>query len=156
MNNGKSMPHHFENFLGESLAENMCRSILDYCKYLIKLDKKKSELEIEAKKRGVPPPKPLKSELEKLNLKAKKMGENYGRLIYSFRSIGASKDKVENKCHSFLTFKSAIYHNKENDNAFYKCLVTLYSLLFSQIFDRKDMSIVQTELERLFKTNVFN
>ena len=38
---GKDLPKHFEHFVGTGLCRELCESILDYCKYLIKLDKKK-------------------------------------------------------------------------------------------------------------------
>lgn len=66
----------------------MCESILDYCKYLLKLDYKKKQLEQDAKLRGIPTPKVLRSETDKLTFKAKRMGDNYGKLIFTYRSIG--------------------------------------------------------------------
>lgn len=82
----------------------MCTSILDYCKYLIKLDKKKKELEADAQARGIPPPKVLRSEMDKLQVKAKRMGDGYGRLLFTYRSIGASTDHAEEKASSFIKF----------------------------------------------------
>ena len=42
---GKDLPRGFEHFVSTPLCVELCLSILDYCKYLIKLDKKKKQLE---------------------------------------------------------------------------------------------------------------
>ena len=65
--NGQDPPKKFVDFIKTNLCRELCESILDYCKYLIKLDKKKTELEADAKKRKLPPPVILRSELDKLN-----------------------------------------------------------------------------------------
>ena len=48
--------------LAACLCKELAESILDYCKYLIKLDKKKKDLELDALKRKLPPPVVLRSE----------------------------------------------------------------------------------------------
>ena len=52
---------------------------------------KKKQLEQDAKIRGIPAPKVLRSETDKLNLKAKRMADNYAKLIFTYRSIGFSE-----------------------------------------------------------------
>ena len=79
------------------LCYEFCETILDYCKYLLKLDKKKKELEEDARKRRIPAPKILKSETDKLQTKAKRMGDFYGRLIFKYRSIGSVDSKVKSR-----------------------------------------------------------
>ena len=86
--NGHGLPKGFEAFVNSPLCKEMCESILDYCKYLHKLDKKKKQLENDAKMRSIPVPKVLRSETDKLNWKAKRMGDNYLKLIFTYRSIG--------------------------------------------------------------------
>ena len=93
--NGQDPPKGFEKFLRTELCKELCESILDYCKYLIKLDKKKKELEADAIKRKLPPPVVLRSELDRLNKKAKRMGDNYGKTLFAHRSIGSTDDGVE-------------------------------------------------------------
>lgn len=135
------------------LCVSFVESIHDYCRYLIKLDKKKSELEENAKKRKIPAPQILKSEQEKLNIKAKRMGDFYGRLIFANRSVGEVDDKIK----SAVAFRSAIDFNRQNDIVFYDSLILLYQRVLEQCFDqRKEMPTVSIELARLFKTNVFN
>jgi len=63
---GREIPHKFEEFVYGELCYQFCEAILDYCKYLLKLDKKRLELEEDAKKRRIPAPKILKSETDKL------------------------------------------------------------------------------------------
>ena len=138
------------------MCVELCESILDYCKYLIKLDKKKKDLELDAMKRKLPAPAVLRSELDRLNKKAKRMGDNYGKTLFAHRSIGATDDGVEDKCHSFLTFKSAIYSNQDNDNCFYRSLTRLFTKTLLEFFEKNEMPIVEKEIERLFRTNVFN
>ena len=60
------LPRGFEAFVNMPLCVKMAESILDYCKFLIKLDTKKKQLEQDAKLRGIPPPKVLRSETDKL------------------------------------------------------------------------------------------
>ena len=105
---GKELPRGLEHFANSKLCISLCESILDYCKYLIKLDKKKKQLEEDAKLRGIPPPKVLRSEFDKLNQKAKRMGENYGRLIFKYRSTGCIDDGVEDNVRGFVKFRSII------------------------------------------------
>jgi len=88
MKQGRDMPRGFEHFVSTPLCKEMCESILDYCKYLHKLDNKKKQLEKDAMLRGIPLPKVLRSETDKLNNKAKRMGDNYLKLIFTYRSIG--------------------------------------------------------------------
>lgn len=113
------MPRGFEHFVTTPLCQHLCESILEYCKYLLKLDFKKKQLEKDAKLRGIAPPKVLRSETDKLKLKAKRMSDNYGKLIFMYRSIGFSGDNVESHHTSFIKFKSVIDHNSKNDIAFY-------------------------------------
>ena len=153
---GKELPRGFEYFVTTPLCVELCTSILDYCKYLIKLDKKKKSLEEDAKLRGIPPPKVLRSETDKLNLKAKRMGDNYGRLIFTYRSIGFADDGSTDNINGFIKFKSVIANNSKNDQAFYQSVVRLFGKVLSECFERADLPMVIMELERLFKTNLFN
>jgi hypothetical protein len=59
---------------------------------LIKIEDKKSRLEEEARERRIPAPKVLQSETDRLNTKAKRMADNYGRLIFMNRSIGQQRN----------------------------------------------------------------
>ena len=102
------MPRGFEHFVNQPLCHQLCESILDYCKYLIKLDKKKVQLEEDAKLRKIPAPKVLRSETDKLNLKAKRMGDNYGKLIFMHRSIGHIEEGSETRANSYIKFRSVI------------------------------------------------
>ena len=156
MRNGKELPRGFEYFVGTPLCRDLCESILDYIKYLIKLDQKKRQLEQDAKLRNIPPPKVLRSETDKLQLKAKRMGDNYGRLIFTHRSLGFSDEGAEHRAHSYIKFKSIIDSNSKNDIAFYQSLTHLFGKVLSECFERNDLPKVIIELERLFKTNLFN
>ena len=143
--------------MNKPLCKELCEAILDYCKFLIKLDKKKTQLEQDAKLRGIPPPKVLRSETDKLNLKAKRMGDCYGKLIFTYRSIGLINEQgIDDNLTGFIKFKSVINNNTKNDQAFYKAVVLLYGKVLSECFSRQDLPMVIMELERLFKTNLFN
>ena len=154
--NGRALPKGFEGFVNSALCKELCDAVLDYCKYLMKLDKKKKQLETDAKLRGIPTPKVLRSETDKLNLKAKRMADNYGKLIFTYRSIGFSDEGVEDNIKGFIKFKSVITNNSKNDQAFYQSIVRLYGKVLSEFFERVDLPMVIMELERLFKTNLFN
>jgi hypothetical protein len=154
------LPKGFENFVHSDLCSEFVTSIYDYCTYLIKLDDKKKELEADAKDRRIPPPKILKSELDRLNTKAKRMADNYGRLIFLNRSIGQANrpsDDPGAECKSRLQFRTKIYLNKENDVAFHNAVIKLLAhSLRTVFFDRVQMDQVEVEIDRLFRTNVFN
>ena len=107
MKNG-NLPRGFEHFVSTPLCRELLESILDYTKYLLKLDKKKNSLEGDAKLRGVPVPKVLRSETDKLTVKAKRMGDNYGRLLFTHRSIGCTEDGATDNINGFIKFRSVI------------------------------------------------
>jgi hypothetical protein len=73
----------------------MAESILDYVKYLIVLDKKKRQLEHDAKQRGIEQPKLLRSETDLLQRKMKRMSDNYGKVLLTYKSIGINQDGVD-------------------------------------------------------------
>ena len=113
-------------------------------------------MEKDAKLRNIPQPKVLRSETDKLNLKAKRMGDNYGRLIFTYRSIGFQEEGLDDNIKGFIKFKSVISNNSRNDQAFYQSVVRLYGKVLAECFERADLPMVIMELERLFKTNLFN
>ena len=82
------------------------------------------------------------------------MGDNYGKTLFAYRSVGPPSE--EKKCKSFLTYKSAIYKNHKNDNDFYSSLVKLLTNTLLECFERNEWPLVEKEIERLFRTNVFN
>lgn len=92
----------------------MAESILDYTQYLIILDKKKKQLEHDARQRGIQQPKLLRSELDLLQRKMKRMSDNYGKLLLAYKSIGQNLeqagDQMDN-CHSSLQFRTKIILN---------------------------------------------
>ena len=86
------------------------------------------------------------------------MGDNYGRTLFAYRSIGATEDIDENKLRSYLTYKSAIFSNAENDKDFYRSLTKLITKTLVECFGftKHEVPLVEHEVERVFKTNVFN
>jgi len=113
-------------------------------------------LELDAKLRKIPHPKVLRSENAQLNLNAKRMSDNYGRLIFKFRSTGNADTQQDENVKGFIKFRSIIQNNSVNDVAFYQSVVRLFGIVLSECFDRADLPTVIMELERLFKTNLFN
>ena len=90
---------------------------MDYITYLLKLEDKKRRLEVDAQKRNIPVPKILKSEIDLVNEMAKRMSDNYGRLIFKYKSLGTGEDgsDLQEKCHSMLQFRTKISLNKMTD-----------------------------------------
>ena len=84
------------------------------------------------------------------------MADNYAKLIFTYRSIGFSEQGAEPHANSYIKFKSVIDSNSKNDVAFYQSLVRLYGKVLAECFERHDLPLVIMELERLFKTNLFN
>jgi hypothetical protein len=120
---------------------------------------KKTELERDARQRKIPVPQVLQSELDRLNAKAKRMADNYGRLIFQNRSVGQSSgpnDDPTANCNDRLQFRTKIYLNKDNDNAFFQAVVKLFAHSLRSYFVKPEMERVESEIDRLFKTNVFN
>ena len=56
----------------------------------------------------------------------------------------------------FIKFRSIIQNNSSNDVAFYQATVRLFGLVLAECFERAVLPNVIIELERLFKTNLFN
>lgn len=128
-NRQKRLPRGFEEFVNSDQCAEFAESIYDYCIYLIKVQDKKSKLEEDARVRRIPPPSLLQSESDRLGQKAKRMADNYGRLIFSNRSIGqqlGADDDPTAHCNDRLQFKTKIYLNKENDNGFFNAVVKLF------------------------------
>ena len=82
------------------------------------------------------------------------MGDNYGKTLFAYRSVGSPSQ--EKRCNSFLTYKSAIIKNSKNDVEFYNSLVKLLTNTLVDCFERSEFPLVEKEIERLFRTNVFN
>ena len=76
-------PHKaLEAFIQSELCAELAEAILDYTAWLILLDRKKKQLESDAKSRGIKSvPRLLKSELDQLQVKMKRMSDKYGRLL---------------------------------------------------------------------------
>ena len=161
------LPEGFKEFVYSDLCAEFADSIYDYCIFLIKIEDKKLKLEEDARTRRLPMPRLLQSETDKLNRKAKRMADNYGRLIIMNRSIGWKLHKdgdAFDTCRDRLQFKSQIYKNKENDNGFFSAVVKLFGHALRKTIKALEaaekgseyMERVEIEIDRLFRTNVFN
>ena len=65
------------------------------------------------------------------------MGDCYGKLIFTYRSIGLITDQgIDDNLTGFIKFKSVINNNTKNDQAFYKAVVLLYGKVLSECFSR--------------------
>ena len=150
-------PHRaFEAFIQTELNYLLAESILDYTRYLIELDSKKKQLEHDAKQRGIAQPKLLKSELDQLQRKMKRMSDNYGRLLLAYKSIGQNEAQFDN-CHSSLQFKTKIILNQKLDEQFYEFLIKLYIATLKKAFtSEQDKQKVSEEVARVFRGNCFN
>ena len=84
------------------------------------------------------------------------MSDNYGRLIFQYRSTGNIDDGHGENVKGFIKFRSIIQNNGQNDVAFYQATVRLFGLVLAECFERADLPSVIMELERLFRTNLFN
>lgn len=90
------------------------------------------------------------------------MADNYGRLIFENRSIGQSRPGDEKSkdpaadCNDRLQFRTKIYLNKDNDISFFHSVVKLFAHSLRSSFNKQEMERVESEIDRLFKTNVFN
>lgn len=101
----------------------------------------------------------LQSEVDRLNLKAKRMADNYGRFFFLNRSIGQKikpTDDLLARCNDKLQFRTKISINKENDIHFHNSVVKLFAHALRPTYSKLDMERVESEIDRLFKTNVFN
>ena len=170
MDTGKKqrrMPRGFEEFVNSDLCAEFAESIFDYCMYLIKVEDKKRQLEEDARIKRIPAPVMLQSEHDRLSQLAKRMADNYGRLIFLNRSIGqqlGQDDDPAAHCNDRLQFKTKIYLNKDNDNGFFNAVVKLFARALRNVvkeLEEKEkggeyMERVEVEIDRLFKTNVFN
>ena len=98
---------------------------------------------------------------------AKRMSDNYGRLIFKYKSLGSSEDgsDIQEKCHSMLQFRTKISLNKMTDQYFYEDLIKIYQKSLRKAFpDQEDdtrsnlqrTDRVEEEIARLFRGTTFN
>jgi hypothetical protein len=58
------LPKGLEQFVESNLFIDLAQNILDYTFYLIRLEDRKRQLEIDARKKNIPAPKVLRAELD--------------------------------------------------------------------------------------------
>ena len=86
------------------------------------------------------------------------MSDNYGRLIFSYKSLGNEDDGVDvmDKLHSSLQFKTRIALNAVHDKYFYEAIIKIYTKALRKAFAEPEKYRVDEEISRLFRTNAFN
>lgn len=96
--------------------------------------------------------------MDTLNEKAKRMSDNYGRLIFSYKSLGTETDGSDpiKKLHSSLQFKTRISLNRQNDETFYEDIIKIYTKALRKAFYETEKWRVEEEIARLFRSNAFN
>ena len=153
----KKLPKGFEQFIESEFCLEMGDSIRDYCECMLSLNKKKEQLATDAKARKIPEPKILKYEFDQVQRKAKRMSNNYARLVYQYRSVGNPDDDPLNKCNSQLQFSTIIIKNKNQHFYFYDRLCALFQKTMTEFYFHPDeKQKVEEEISRLFRTNAFN
>lgn len=120
---------------------------------MFRLENKQQVLEQEAKARNLPVPKVLPSEKKKLNEKAKVMANAYSWIVFYNKSIS---EKQMGQCHSFMQFKSKILANQKQDKSFYESLFLFSVKCLKDAFDTNDLTKLEEEVSRLFRSNAFN
>jgi hypothetical protein len=86
------------------------------------------------------------------------MSDNYGRLIFKYKSLGLGEDgsDVQEKCHSMLQFRTKISLNKMTDQYFYEDIIKIYQKGIKFAFLTLDHPRVEEEIARLFRGTTFN
>lgn len=86
------------------------------------------------------------------------MSDNYGRLIFSYTSLGALGEATQaiDKLHSNLQFRTRISSNHQNDKMFYEGIIRIYIKALKKAFDELDRWRVEEEVSRLFRSQTFN
>lgn len=128
------IPYRFMEVYNSAEMIDLLRAILDYCTDLFKLEYKLEVLSGEARTKNLPAPKPLPSELHRLQEKAQEMARKYGWII--------------------LTFKKS--KNKQEDQNLYETILYFMHKTLSSAFDRNDSAKLEEELSRLFRSTAFN
>lgn len=59
-------------------------------------------------------------------------------------------------CHSFMQFKSKILSNQKSDQIFYETMMIFSAKVLQNAFDKTDISKLEDEINRLFRSNAFN
>lgn len=98
-------------------------------------------------------PQVLPSEKKKLNEKATKMANTYAWIVYYNKSIG---QQSMGKCSSFMQFKSKIIANQKADKFFYESILLFSAKCLKDAFDNQDLTKLEEEISRLFRSNAFN
>mmetsp|Transcript_9425 Transcript_9425/g.18119 ORF Transcript_9425/g.18119 Transcript_9425/m.18119 type:complete len:292 (-) Transcript_9425:1225-2100(-) len=128
------IPYRFMEVYNSPEMVDLLKAILDYCTDLFKLEYKLEVLSNEAKTKNLPAPKPLPSELRRLQEKAQEMARKYGWII--------------------ITFKKS--KNKQEDQNLYETILYFMHKTLSSAFDRNDSVKLEEELSRLFRSTAFN
>jgi hypothetical protein len=128
------IPFRFMEVYNSPEMIDLLKSILDYTTDLFKLEYKLEVLSAEARTKNLPDPKPLPSELRRLEEKAQEMARKYGWIIISFK-----KSK-----------------NKQEDQNLYETILYFMHKTLSAAFDSNDVHKLEEELSRLFRSTAFN
>jgi hypothetical protein len=128
------IPFRFMEVYNSPEMIDLLKAILDYTTDLFKLEYKLEVLSAEARTKNLPDPKPLPSELRRLQEKAQEMARRYGWIIISFK-----KSK-----------------NKQEDQNLYETILYFMHKTLSAAYDRNDVHKLEEELSRLFRSTAFN
>lgn len=147
------VPKQLMQFIETDVFYKFLNSLLEYCSELFRLENKQQVLEQEARARNLPVPKVLPSEKKKLNEKAKVMANAYSWIVFYNKSIS---ERQMGQCHSFMQFKSKILANQKHDKSFYESLFLFSVKCLKDAFDPNDLTKLEEEVARLFRSNAFN
>ncbi|CAI2374604.1 unnamed protein product [Moneuplotes crassus] len=146
------IPAGFKTQIHSQGYKELLQAILDYCRELFRLEDKQKSLEIEAKSRGLPVPQVLPSEKRKLQEKARKMALKYSFIIFQ-RKSEASRPGLS--LIEYTKAKVKAVGNQKADKDFYETLILFTARVLQPAFE-KNVSKLEVELSRLFRTNAFN
>lgn len=146
-------PKALMSFINSEHFYRFLHALWEYCSELFRLENKQHVLEVEARARLLPIPTVLPSEKKKLTEKAQAMAKSYSWIVFYNKSIS---EKQIGQCHSFMQFKSKILANQKHDKSFYESLFLFTVKCLKDAFDPSDLTKLEEEVSRLFRSNAFN
>jgi len=136
-------PIKFEAFFESKRVYNFLHELVSYCQLLIDIESRQSLLIDETKRRGLSPPKNLRSDIQEVMNRGKNLATRYSLILLEFIT-----DKKKQTIIDFHTFK--------RENELYEIFILLSVKVTQTFFEEEFHQAVEEEIHRLLRSGAFN
>jgi len=136
-------PIKFESFFESRKYLDYMHDLITYCRLLVNAEERQEVLEQEAKKRGLEPPRLLRSNVQEVVIKGKNLAMRYSMLII---------DMISRK-HKELYLD---YNTFKRENELYEIFILISVKVTQCYFQEKQYQMVEEEIHRLLRSGAFN